>query len=119
VPYALSGRRNTWYAEHPEQSAKRAARQRKDRAAKRAFLAKLKDRPCKDCGNRFPHYVMDFDHRDPFSKRFMMSKVSDDNASWDNIKAEALKCDVVCSNCHRIRTWGQQRAAEIPCKDLD
>jgi hypothetical protein len=24
--------------------------------------------------------------------------------SWDKIMAEVLKCDVVCANCHRIRT---------------
>jgi formate-dependent nitrite reductase cytochrome c552 subunit len=60
--------------------------------------------PCRDCGNSFPSYVMDFDHRDPSTKiapvATLISRGSE-VAVWEEIE----KCDVVCSNCHRIRTW--------------
>jgi hypothetical protein len=29
-----------------------------------------KDRPCADCQIRYPHYVMDFDHREGVEKLF-------------------------------------------------
>lgn len=60
--------------------------------------------PCMDCGQQYPHYVMDFDHRDPSVKEFtigMINRIS----SVKRLLAEIAKCDVVCSNCHRIRTY--------------
>jgi hypothetical protein len=46
---------------------------------------------------------MDFDHREGEEKAgTIASQVC--NWSWEKIKAEVAKCDVVCSNCHRIRT---------------
>lgn len=58
--------------------------------------------PCKDCGKFFPFYVMDFDHRE--NKSFLLSSASRLGLSDNKIKMEILKCDLVCSNCHRIRT---------------
>ena len=70
---------------------------------KRDFLLELRDRPCQDCGLRFPAYVMQFDHRNPQQKAFNVAQ------SWcratDTILKEAAKCDIVCSNCHRDRTF--------------
>ena len=70
---------------------------------KRDFLLDLRDRPCRDCGLRFPAYVMQFDHRDPSEKAFNVAQ------SWcratEAILKEAAKCDIVCSNCHRDRTF--------------
>jgi hypothetical protein len=62
----------------------------------------LKDVPCADCGGRFPAVAMDFDHRDPSQKSFDVSTRSKSNL--DEIRAEISKCDVVCANCHRVRT---------------
>lgn len=57
--------------------------------------------PCMDCGISYPYYVMDFDHlRD---KEFNVSKKND--YSWTRILTEIQKCDIVCSNCHRERTY--------------
>lgn len=71
------------------------------RAKRRAELAKLKDKPCVDCGIKFPYYVMDFDHKDS-EKLGEIAKMV--NKSWDKLLKEIKKCDVVCANCHRIRT---------------
>ncbi len=59
--------------------------------------------PCMDCKNTFPPFVMDFDHRNPLEKIFNVSRMRSRRMAMEAIKAEIKKCDVVCSNCHRIR----------------
>lgn len=67
----------------------------------------LKDQPCHDCGNRYPPECMDFDHVRG-DKLFGVSTRRND--SWKRILAEMAKCDLVCANCHRIRTRDRLRA---------
>lgn len=56
---------------------------------------------CADCGIR-NHIVLDFDHiRD---KKYNVSRMIHDGFSWAAIKKEIAKCEVVCANCHRLRT---------------
>ena len=70
----------------------------------RDYVIQLKEStPCKDCGKKFPFYVMDFDHRDP-KKKLMGIPQLVANCSKKKLLAEIKKCDIVCSNCHRIRT---------------
>lgn len=76
---------------------------------KRAELALLKAVPCADCAACFPAYVMDFDHRDPEQKIAEIGVVLV-TSSWRAVLEEVAKCDVVCANCHRLRTWGSQPA---------
>jgi hypothetical protein len=47
---------------------------------------------------------MDFDHRDPALK---VKRVPAMIASHgiEGILAEVAKCDIVCANCHRLRTF--------------
>lgn len=76
---------------------------------KRAVINALKDTPCTDCGIKYPAYVMDFDHEDRKQKIGSISHML--SHSLDIIMKEISKCDIVCANCHRIRTFKQQ--AEI------
>lgn len=71
------------------------------RDKKRAAINAAKDVPCADCGGVFPPCAMDFDHRDPDLKSFGIGPAT---TSLALILAEIEKCDVVCANCHRIRT---------------
>lgn len=71
----------------------------------REYLNETKSVPCKDCGQSYPPYVMDFDHRDPSKKKYTIS-MARGLWTWKSLRAEVAKCDVVCSNCHRIRTHG-------------
>jgi hypothetical protein len=65
------------------------------------MLRVLKDEPCADCGVRYPYYVMDFDHRsDKVTEVSLLVRTS-----VEKLMAEAAKCDVVCANCHRERTY--------------
>jgi len=78
----------------------------------RDIIAAAKSRPCMDCGNNYPCHVMDFDHRNGEGKVDNISKLVTRGAS--RLLAEEIKkCDVVCANCHRIRTHnrGQYRQA--------
>lgn len=68
------------------------------------IIREYKNIPCMDCGNSYPHYVMDFDHRDPEVKEFAISQMPRD-CSLEKILNEIKKCDVVCANCHRVRTF--------------
>jgi hypothetical protein len=72
-----------------------AARSRTER------VRKLKDVPCADCGGRFPPECMDFDHTEN-NKSFNIAP--NRNVSWDRVLTEIAKCDIICANCHRIRT---------------
>lgn len=66
-----------------------------------AYVYTFKDVPCADCGGKFPPVCMDFDHVRG-TKKFNMAKAV--HRSLKAIDEEIAKCDVVCSNCHRIRT---------------
>lgn len=79
----------------------RGQRRRQDR---RALLAKAKSGPCADCGKRYPPVVMDFDHR-PGERKFLHVSGFATSVSDELVLREIAKCDLVCANCHRIRTF--------------
>ena len=69
----------------------------------RNYVIEIKENtPCTDCGINYPYYVMDFDHLE--DKKITVSRVIN-SGSWIKTKEEIAKCEVVCSNCHRIRTY--------------
>lgn len=77
---------------------------RRKRAENRDRYNATKDgKPCSECGGFYPSYVMDYDHRDPDSKIMPISKMM--GYSWWFIQEEIDKCDLLCSNCHRIKTY--------------
>lgn len=63
---------------------------------------------CADCRNHFPHYVLEFDHRPNEIKIDVVYRVLrtyGEAAAW----IEVNKCDVVCANCHKIRTYQREQ----------
>lgn len=74
-----------------------------------AFLRDLRSKPCADCRKSFAPYQMDFDHRDPSTKAFQLTSSRAMLTSRDALAAEVAKCDVVCANCHRLRTRRSHR----------
>jgi hypothetical protein len=81
-------------------------RNRKVKEKMTEHLREIKDVPCMDCGVKYPYYVMDLDHRDPSEKSGNINRILG-NGSWKKFLEEIDKCDVVCSNCHRERTWNK------------
>lgn len=88
------------YANNKRQYLDRNAR---SYVRRKAFVREMKSRPCADCGVQYPFYVMDFDHREGESKAYELNHV--DRMAMRVIAREIEKCDVVCSNCHRERTY--------------
>lgn len=75
----------------------------------RELIIKSKDFPCKDCGKKYHWYVMDFDHIIG-KKSFSLSQSSVGGRSIETVKKEIAKCEVVCTNCHRMRTYNRKQA---------
>lgn len=72
---------------------------------KKALVVEIKSAPCADCKGVFHHSAMDFDH-------VKGEKVKDvswllKNTSWQTVLNEIEKCEVVCANCHRVRTYNR------------
>ena len=77
----------------------------KRRKLRRDFIIKSKEgKPCADCGQTYPHYVMDFDHLPFFKKRIKIGQQGNYH-SEQVLLEEFAKCELVCANCHRERTW--------------
>jgi hypothetical protein len=53
---------------------------------------------------------MEFDHRDASAKTQGVTRMVG-RASLQRIMDEVAKCDVVCANCHRMRTFRRRGAA--------
>ena len=80
--------------------------------AQARMLDGLRQRPCADCGGAYPPCAMDFDHRDPASKRSGVTRMIG-RAGTTRILEEVAKCDIVCANCHRLRTFARRSAGSV------
>jgi hypothetical protein len=72
------------------------------------IVRQAKSKPCMDCGNEYPTWVMDLDHRNPKEKVLAVATAVTWGWSIQRLQSEIAKCDVVCSNCHRDRTHKQR-----------
>src|SRR5574338_617852 len=92
-------RQQQWYYDNRE---KTLTRTKARHARNKALIDSLKSVPCADGGGRFDPVCMDFDHLHEYEKTKCVGSLV--NHSVETILAEAEKCEVVCSNCHRLRT---------------
>lgn len=58
---------------------------------------------CVECGYKKHSEALDFDHIKG-QKLFNISVAGQKGYSWKTIQLEIDKCEVVCANCHRVRT---------------
>lgn len=65
-----------------------------------------KDQPCADCGQSYPLPIMEFDHVRGTKVANVSAMVA--GGTTKAFLAELAKCDVVCANCHRMRTWNRR-----------
>lgn len=77
---------------------------RRTRSQVTTIVNELKRSPCTDCGNSYPPSVMDFDHLDATTKKACVHHLVQKGRSLSMVMREIEKCELVCSNCHRIRT---------------
>ena len=82
-----------------------AIREKMDARRKLAseYVCTLKSQPCTDCKVSYHPVVMDFDHLSE-DKSGNVSRMVLSGYTLDTIKREIAKCELVCSNCHRMRT---------------
>jgi len=80
-----------------------SARRKRVREENRVKLCEyFSNHECKDCGES-DILVLEFDHlRD---KKANICDLLHYGYSWESILQEIAKCEVVCSNCHRRRTY--------------
>lgn len=100
---------NAWFKRNAESERIRLkAKKTANVIESKQFIMDAKSKPCADCGESYPYYVMDFDHLPGQQKLF---NISDANRSRQTprgkLLAEIAKCEVVCSNCHRERTFNR------------
>ncbi len=73
---------------------------RKRRRNRKRELADAYGGKCIECGYSVCLEALQFHHRDAATKLFSLANFS---GSYDQMRAEARKCDLLCANCHRIR----------------
>lgn len=66
----------------------------------------LLEHPCLHCGEDDPR-VLEFDHLDPSIKSFNISEASKNVSKIETVQAEIDKCQILCANCHRRKTFDQ------------
>lgn len=101
-----------WKVNNPDKwRQQRARKQARRKERNREYIREYKEsRPCTDCGLNWPYYVLDFDHARGL-KIDNISKLLSRPLNF--LKREIEKCDLLCSNCHRIRTHQRETKKEI------
>ena len=94
-----------WYRRNKHFWRRRRERQR---AEIKQFIDRAKQRPCEDCGGCFPPVCLDFHHRDAKQKLFEIGAAARMLYPLNRVEQEIAKCDLICSNCHRIRSYAPQ-----------
>lgn len=94
-----------WYKTNKSKHVKNVVKNNKIKRNKNIqYVRQLKSAPCTDCGNTYHPVCMDFDHLDSSKKEMSISKMATSGRSKQDILREIAKCELVCSNCHRLRT---------------
>lgn len=105
----VSDKARARYAADPSKSIKRSTEWAKKRVQSNRELVweYLLGHPCIRCGETNP-VVLEFDHRDPTEKVDHVSRlINSPRCAKSALMAEIAKCDVLCANCHRIKTAEQ------------
>jgi hypothetical protein len=91
-----------YYARSPEyRKAQKALHRRKVLEGQKRVNDYLKFHPCVDCGEINP-IVLEFDHLKKSKKNRDVTSLA--RMAWKSVLKEIAKCEVVCANCHTIRT---------------
>lgn len=91
-------------AKHPENKIKGLARAKLWRDDRRRRAIDILGGECVDCGN-VDNRVLEFDHIEEKTNTIANLLA---NHTWDMVEAELSKCELVCANCHSIRTYDRR-----------
>jgi hypothetical protein len=76
------------------------------RARRYLWYRKLKSGPCVDCGQKFPPECMEFDH--VRGRKLFGIGAGMTSRGQAQLLKEIAKCDLVCANCHNIRSYNRK-----------
>lgn len=65
------------------------------------YLIELHGGKCAICGYDKCADAFEFHHVNPDEKKFSIGSANPKHMTWEDVLAEAEKCIMVCSNCHR------------------
>lgn len=94
---------------------RRRERFMRTRAAQMAIFDRVRALPCTDCGTTYPAPAMEFDHRDPAAKHRELSYLAG-RVRIATFLQELAKCDIVCANCHAVRTYHRRTCHDSTCE---
>lgn len=112
MPYSNKQDRRTYWVKHYKKNAPyyRARRDKKRKEIKTYVEQQKIGKPCMDCKIIYPVYVMDYDHLD--NKKYDVGSIHLRVSSLKTVQKEIDKCELVCSNCHRVRTYRRLKIRE-------
>ena len=70
------------------------------------WVRELKSNPCTDCDKIFHPVAMEFDYLG--DKRQGIADLVKSGHSKETILKEIEKCELVCANCHAVRTFNRR-----------
>ena len=106
MPYKDPARQKEAQAKHYlANKEKYAEANRRARAKRFAEIEKFKRQPCVDCKTSYHPCVMQFDHVNGDKVNDIRWMVR--NSSWQDVLDEIEKCELVCANCHALRTYNR------------
>lgn len=109
-----------FYADRPQKGRKRLKRRMKCRQSTRAQMrARYEHRQgevdayklghgCTDCGWAEHPRALEFDHLPGSGKEATIANLVAGSRPMEEVFAEIAKCEVVCANCHRMRTYARE-----------
>lgn len=68
------------------------------------YYSLKENKPCADCGVVFHVEAMEWDHLPGFEKKACLSSLFQ-RKDKNGIIEEVKKCQLVCANCHAVRTY--------------
>jgi len=80
---------------------------------------KLKAGACVDCGlrcTRANYFVFDWDHINPSEKTIGIASIK---LSPGSLEREIEKCELLCANCHRYRTFHDRHLWRAATGEID
>lgn len=79
----------------------------KRRKKLKILALEYKGNKCLKCGYDKCIGALEFHHRNPKDKSFSISS-SGNTRSWDKMRIELDKCDLLCANCHREEHYNDE-----------
>ena len=84
------------YHLHPKQKKKAIEAGKRRRRERKEMAVEYKGGKCERCGYDKCMGALDFHHKNPEEKEFILAHAS----GWEKMKEELGKCTLLCKNCH-------------------